>query len=60
MTDDDIAALSYEPGGHRPRVLVLTADVGAGHDGAAFELASRLRERGVDALGEPRPMVPNT
>lgn len=50
MTDDDIAALSHEPGGRRPRVLVLTADVGAGHNRAAFELASRLRERGVDAL----------
>lgn len=32
----------------RPRVLVVTGSVGAGHDGAAHELASRLRAAGVD------------
>jgi UDP-N-acetylglucosamine:LPS N-acetylglucosamine transferase len=31
------------------RVLVVSGSVGAGHDGAAFELINRLRERGVSA-----------
>ncbi|GAA1652434.1 MGDG synthase family glycosyltransferase [Georgenia ruanii] len=31
-----------------PAVLILTGSVGAGHDGAAHELARRLRDRGVD------------
>ncbi len=31
-----------------PRVLVVTGSVGAGHDGAAAELADRLRSRGAD------------
>jgi processive 1,2-diacylglycerol beta-glucosyltransferase len=30
-----------------PRVLVVSGSVGAGHDGAAAELAARLRERGL-------------
>lgn len=32
----------------RPSVLVLSGSVGAGHDGAAHELAERLRRRGAD------------
>ena len=35
--------------GRSPRVVVLTARVGAGHDRAAFELAARLRARGAVA-----------
>jgi UDP-N-acetylglucosamine:LPS N-acetylglucosamine transferase len=35
--------------GTRPRVLIVTGSVGAGHDGAARELAERLRASGVDA-----------
>ena len=31
-----------------PAVLILSGSVGAGHDGAAHELARRLRDRGVD------------
>lgn len=31
-----------------PRVLVVSGSVGAGHDGAAAELAARLRARGAD------------
>ena len=31
-----------------PRVLVVSGSVGAGHDGAARELAQRLRSRGVE------------
>lgn len=34
--------------GALPRVLVVSGSVGAGHDGAAYELADRLRARGVD------------
>lgn len=35
--------------GRSPRVVVLTARVGAGHDRPAYELASRLRARGAVA-----------
>ncbi|NMH97571.1 glycosyltransferase [Pseudonocardia sp. K10HN5] len=38
---------SDAPDGSR-RVLILTAGVGAGHDGAAYELARRLRRCGVE------------
>ncbi|TXR55455.1 MGDG synthase family glycosyltransferase [Quadrisphaera setariae] len=38
-----------------PRVLVLTGSVGAGHDGAAAELASRLRAAG--AVSEVRDLL---
>lgn len=38
-----------------PRVLVLTGSVGAGHDGAAAELASRLRAAG--AVAEVRDLL---
>ena len=34
--------------GALPRVLVISGSVGAGHDGAAHELADRLRAQGVD------------
>ena len=40
---------SREAGGRSPRVVVLTARVGAGHDRAAYELAARLRARGAVA-----------
>ena len=33
----------------RPRVLVLSAAIGQGHDGAARELVRRLDRRGLDA-----------
>lgn len=36
------------PPSPRRRVLVLSGSVGAGHDGAAHELAARLRASGVD------------
>lgn len=36
------------PGSGAPRVLVVSGSVGAGHDGAANELASRLRAAGVE------------
>jgi len=35
-------------GGALPRVLIVSGSVGAGHDGAAHELADRLRAQGVD------------
>lgn len=38
-----------------PRVLVITGSVGAGHDGAAAELAARLRARG--AVAEVRDLL---
>ena len=41
------AATRPAPGGAR-RVLVVSGSVGAGHDGAARELAERLRARGVE------------
>ncbi|MGI5215696.1 MGDG synthase family glycosyltransferase [Plantactinospora sp. CA-290183] len=34
-------------GGRRPRVVIIYASAGAGHDGASRELARRLRERGL-------------
>ncbi|MGX7673437.1 glycosyltransferase [Plantactinospora sp. DSM 117369] len=34
-------------GERRPRVMIIYASAGAGHDGASRELASRLRERGL-------------
>ncbi|PWJ47473.1 UDP-N-acetylglucosamine:LPS N-acetylglucosamine transferase [Quadrisphaera granulorum] len=40
---------------HAPRVLVLTGSVGAGHDGAAAELAHRLRLAG--AVAEVRDLL---
>ena len=40
---------SREARGRSPRVVVLTARVGAGHDRAAYELAARLRARGAVA-----------
>ena len=33
----------------RPRVVIVSGSVGAGHDGAAFELARRLEQAGVAA-----------
>ncbi|MFC6016847.1 glycosyltransferase [Plantactinospora solaniradicis] len=36
-------------GGRRPRVMIIYASAGAGHDGASRELARRLRERGLRA-----------
>lgn len=36
--------------GRAPRVLVVTGSVGAGHDGAAAELALRLRAAGADVV----------
>ena len=41
------AATRPAPGGAR-RVLIVSGSVGAGHDGAARELAERLRARGVE------------
>ena len=38
-----------EPVPGRGRVLILSATVGQGHEGAARELGRRLRSRGVDA-----------
>ncbi|MEO3743365.1 glycosyltransferase [Plantactinospora sp. B5E13] len=35
------------PGGSPPRVMIIYASAGAGHDGASRELAHRLRERGL-------------
>jgi hypothetical protein len=35
-------------GSQRPRVTIISASVGAGHDGAARELARRLDLRGLD------------
>lgn len=51
--------------GRGPRVLIVSGSVGAGHDGAARELASRLRQAGVevdvrdllDVLPAPVPRV---
>ena len=40
---------SGDADGRSPRVVVLTARVGAGHDRAAHELAARLRARGAVA-----------
>jgi processive 1,2-diacylglycerol beta-glucosyltransferase len=36
--------------GHRPRVLVVSGSVGAGHDGAANELAARLLAAGAEVV----------
>jgi UDP-N-acetylglucosamine:LPS N-acetylglucosamine transferase len=49
---------------HRPRIAIVSASVGAGHDGAAAEIARRLAERGLrvdryDFLDlVPRPIGP--
>ncbi|TNM69694.1 hypothetical protein FHN55_02805 [Streptomyces sp. NP160] len=43
------------PSARAPRVLVLTGSVGAGHDGAAAELAARLRAAG--AVAEVRDLL---
>ncbi len=41
------AAPAPESRGRSPRIVVLTARVGAGHDRPAYELAARLRARGA-------------
>jgi len=47
------------PGPGARRVLVLSASMGAGHDGAARELASRLRGRGHDVeIHDYLPLIP--
>jgi UDP-N-acetylglucosamine:LPS N-acetylglucosamine transferase len=42
------APLPAQEGGRRGRVVIVTASVGAGHDGAAREWARRLREYGFE------------
>lgn len=44
--DDVVTAPPALPDAERGRIVIFSADVGAGHDGAARELARRLRERG--------------
>lgn len=45
----DPATSARTASGRSPRVVVLTARVGAGHDRPAYELAARLRARGAVA-----------
>ncbi|MFD3453223.1 galactosyldiacylglycerol synthase [Streptomyces sp. NPDC058691] len=48
MTDADVTHRAHE-GRPRPRVLVISASMGAGHDAVAGELGARLTERGAHA-----------